>query len=103
MEIVGVGIDIIELDRLRNADALDRLLEFLFLPEEIKKIPKGASKIQHIGSRIAAKEAVIKAFPGDLHYHDLAIEKKGKGIAVRFVRKKDQHYRVFITVAHEFN
>lgn len=65
--IVGVGIDVVDIERF--AAELERapgLLERLFTDEE-RKLPTSS-----LAARFAVKEAVAKALatPGDLHWHD---------------------------------
>jgi holo-[acyl-carrier protein] synthase len=60
--IKGVGVDIIEVDRIERA--VSRRKNFLnrfFNPCEIKKRPSDKTYYQHIAARFAAKEAVAKA------------------------------------------
>jgi len=61
--IVGLGIDIIEIKKLR--DALDRhgnrLKDRTFTKTEIRYCDKHANKFQHYAARFAAKEAFFKA------------------------------------------
>jgi holo-[acyl-carrier protein] synthase len=68
----GVGIDLIEIERIERA--LERrpgLAERLFTPEEIAYAAARARPGRHLAARFAAKEAVIKALgtpvaPGEI-------------------------------------
>lgn len=61
--ILGMGIDIIEIDRVRNAIVNKRFLERVFSREEIAYCEaRGAQKTASFAARFAAKEAVLKAF-----------------------------------------
>ena len=70
--IVGIGVDVCEVDRF--AAALDRTLRLrdrLFAPAE-RDLP-----IASLAARFAAKEAVAKALhtPGTLRWHDCVVER----------------------------
>ena len=58
----GIGIDVIEIDRIERAlERRPRLRERLFTPEELAYADARARPAQHLAARFAAKEAVIKA------------------------------------------
>ena len=60
--VVGVGTDLVEVSRLR--DALDRtpaLLHRLFTPGEQSRCQRHADPLPHLAARFAAKEAVMKS------------------------------------------
>jgi len=61
--IVGVGIDIIEVDRIQGAADRhgDRFLRRLFTPAEIEYSRSRYRWAEHLAGRFAAKEAVLKA------------------------------------------
>ncbi len=100
-EIVGIGTDIVEIERLRNARELKRAADFFFLPSELRDMKKSRNQAEFVASRLAAKEAVIKAYPGTIHYHDIAITKRGKKIIAKLVRPADKKFTVFVSIAHE--
>ena len=61
--IVGVGIDIAEVDRIRSA--IDRhgrrFLERVYTPGEIAYVERKANRFERYAGRFAAKEAGMKA------------------------------------------
>lgn len=60
--IKGTGIDIIEVERIRNV--LERDTGFrdkIFTPEEIRYCESKKNKYQHYAARFSAKEALMKA------------------------------------------
>ena len=58
----GVGIDLIEIDRVEAAlDRRPALAERLFTPEELEYASAHARPGRHLAARFAAKEAVVKA------------------------------------------
>jgi len=60
--MTGVGIDLIEIERLERALARrPRLAERLFTAEELAYARARARPGRHLAARFAAKEAVIKA------------------------------------------
>lgn len=103
MHIVGIGTDIVELRRIRAARYPLRLADFFFVASERDALRDARDATEFIASRLAAKEAVIKAFPGTIHYHDIVIDKEGRKLVARLVRPEDHLYKVFVSIAHEFN
>ena len=58
----GIGIDLIEIDRLERAlERRPRLAERLFTDEELSYARARARPGRHLAARFAAKEAVVKA------------------------------------------
>ena len=58
----GVGIDLIEIDRVERAlERRPRLAERLFTEDELSYARDRARPGRHLAARFAAKEAVIKA------------------------------------------
>ena len=60
--MIGVGIDLLEIGRMR--DALERrpaLAERLFTAEERAYASRHANSAQHLAARFCAKESVAKA------------------------------------------
>lgn len=61
--ILGMGIDIIEIERFRKAILNRHFIERVFSTEEISYCEsRGAQKTASFAVRFAAKEAVLKAF-----------------------------------------
>lgn len=59
---VGLGIDVIEIERVERAlERRPRLRERLFTPAELEYADARARPGRHLAARFAAKEAVIKA------------------------------------------
>lgn len=61
--ILGLGIDIIEIDRIEEAIKRggEEFVRRTFTDEEINYCEKESHKYQHYAARIAAKEALFKA------------------------------------------
>lgn len=78
MTILGTGIDIVELARVREARFRERVAEYILTEEEIREMHASRDAVQYLASRFAAKEAVIKASPTTLTYQDIVISKQGE-------------------------
>ncbi|MEU8915823.1 MULTISPECIES: holo-ACP synthase [Streptomyces] len=80
--IIGVGIDVAEIDRF--GEALERTPELarrLFIDEELM-LPSGERRgIASLAARFAAKEALAKALgaPGGLHWTDAEVYVEDSG------------------------
>ena len=105
--IIGTGVDITEVKRLRQAIERwgDSFLQRIFTEKELQNAKNRASLYQHLAGRFAAKEAVFKAF-GDarLNWKDMEIlnDKEGKPncvISCRNAGKIDVH----ISISHVKN
>lgn len=60
--ITGVGIDLIEVERVAGKISKNEgFRELVFTPAEITYCEKKANKFQHYAARFAAKEAFLKA------------------------------------------
>lgn len=74
--IAGVGVDIVNIERLGDRlERYPRLRERLFAPEERELSPAS------LAARVAAKEALGKALgnPGDLSWHDAIVRRTEQG------------------------
>jgi holo-[acyl-carrier protein] synthase len=72
----GVGIDLLEIDRLERAlERRPRLAERLFTGAEREYAAARARPARHLAARFAAKEAVVKALglTGGFGPHDIEI------------------------------
>jgi len=96
----GIGVDIIELNRIQNIRFLERFSQFILSENEMRQMHSASHRAQFVASRLAVKEAVIKALPGSLKYHDFEIIKKGRKPVVRFLKPITKPYKTFISLAH---
>jgi holo-[acyl-carrier protein] synthase len=100
MTIQGIGTDIVDIGRVARMRYLSRAAEFVLLPEEIKEMRRSRNEVQFFASRLAAKEAVIKAHPEKLGYHDFRVSKTGKKPHIVMLKNfKDK--KIFLSIAHE--
>ena len=99
--LIGVGVDIVDIADIQKARFKARLAEYFLSPQEIRMVPKGSKTAQHLASRFALKEAVIKAFPEKLSPFDFKIIKKGKRPSVSFFSsKRNKTYSIFVSLTH---
>lgn len=102
--IVGTGVDITEVRRLKQAvekwgqDFLGRI----FTSEELANAKKRSSLYQHLAGRFAAKEAVFKAV-GDrnLSWKDVQIlnDEDGKPYC-QMLKARNKNIEVHISISH---
>ena len=60
--IIGIGVDIIEINRVKNAiKRNEKFIEKICSEEEIKYLKKKDFKYESIAGKFAAKEAIVKA------------------------------------------
>ena len=75
----GIGVDIIEIDRIRQSiEKLGELfLSKIYTPREIAYSSARANQYQHLAARFAAKEAVAKAlstgWSGEFRWKDVEV------------------------------
>lgn len=102
--IIGTGVDITEVKRLRQAVEKwgDSFLERLFTQEELANAKTRGSLYQHLAGRFAAKEAVFKAL-GDakLNWKDVQIlnGKDGRPLC-RILRGRGKNTQAHISISH---
>jgi holo-[acyl-carrier protein] synthase len=83
--IVGVGVDIVEIEKLRLAMARrgERLRNRAFTRAEIEYCEERANQYQHYAARFAAKEAAFKAigtgWRDGVGWHDAEVRNESNG------------------------
>jgi len=87
--ILGLGIDIIEIERVRNSVVKygDHFLNKIYTQTELNYcMSKGENKYQHLAARFAAKEAVFKAlttgWSKEIGWQDIEIYNEPNGMPV---------------------
>jgi len=79
--VVGVGIDAVDIDRLRAMLARRRhLAERLFTPGELAYAGHASDPVPRLATRFATKEAVMKALGiglGAFGFHDVEVVRDG--------------------------
>ncbi len=102
--IIGTGVDITEVRRLRQAIEKwgDEFINRIFTKEELENAKTRGSLYQHLAGRFAAKEAVFKAM-GDskLNWKDVQIlnDKDGKPHCV-ILNGRAKKINVHISISH---
>ncbi len=72
--IAGVGIDAVEIDRMRRAlERTPGLAQRLFTSQELATATSRASRDASLAARFAAKEAARKALGRSLPWHDVEV------------------------------
>lgn len=77
--INGIGIDIVEVQRIEKILSQENLLKKIFTEKELKLFTKNKIKAQHLAARFAAKEALIKAVSKRLTLNEIEILNKKNG------------------------
>ncbi|MFH1201395.1 MAG: holo-ACP synthase [Candidatus Omnitrophota bacterium] len=105
--IIGTGVDITEVKRLRQA--VERwgksFLHRVFTQEELENAKSRGSLYQHLAGRFAAKEAVFKAL-GDkgLNWKDVQIlnDQEGKPCC-QILNGRNKKIDIHISISHVKN
>jgi holo-[acyl-carrier protein] synthase len=103
----GIGIDLIEIDRIERAlSRRPRLRERLFTPAELDYAEGWARPAQHLAARFCAKEAVAKSLglPG-WSFNDVEVV-AGEPPTVRLAgraeeRARQLRVRVLVSLTHD--
>ncbi len=86
--VIGIGIDIIEIDRIRVSVEKfgDRFLNKVYTQKELDYSLKKKYKYQHLAARFAAKEAVYKALATgwneDVSWQNIEISNEPNGMPI---------------------
>ena len=109
--IIGVGVDIVEIRRIKEAiERNDNFIEKLFHKEEIEYLKSRGMRAEYVAGRFAAKEAVSKAlgtgFRG-FSFKDIIIDRTtlGKPIVVlkgkaKLTAQKMGDYKIHLSISH---
>lgn len=114
--IIGTGIDIVEVFRMRDAISKwgDNFLTKVFTGKEIKYSNSKRFAPQHFAARFAAKEAVVKAFgvarKYPLNWTDIEVFNDGEGKPVILfsndalkLKKRKKVSEVIVSMSHSKN
>ena len=115
MKILGIGVDIIQNERLKNLIFSKTFLSRTFSKNEIMISKKASSKTNYFSKRFAAKEAFAKSigtgFRKNLNFKDIEIlnNKLGKPFYSKskkidsIVKKKFKvkNYNLFLSISDE--
>jgi holo-[acyl-carrier protein] synthase len=101
--IVGIGVDIIEVDRVARLAAKNpRFLERIFTSREIAYCSGKRSKPQNLAARFAAKEAFFKALGRRVGWRDVELVNRPSGQPDLLIRgvKPLPFQRVHVSISH---
>ena len=101
--IIGTGVDIIEISRIRTAVDKwgERFLERVFNPQEIAYAQSHTLPFQHFAGRFAAKEAIYKALGNSaVTWKDITVINDDSGKPSCSVKGLARGKIVHISIAH---
>jgi len=107
MNIIGTGIDIIEVSRI--AKAVERwgehFLAHVFCAEELAYAKEKKFPNQHLAGRFAAKEAILKALGDNSHlsWKDMKILNDGFGRPYCVIDKSKCRDHIQLSISHTEN
>ena len=77
MKILGIGIDIVDNNRIKKSIKNKLFVDRIFSKNEIKKSTKVKNKVSYFSKRFAAKESLSKAigtgFRKNLNFKDISV------------------------------
>jgi holo-[acyl-carrier protein] synthase len=83
MTVIGIGIDLVDVDRFRRAlERTPTMRERLFTPGELEYVASHADPVPSLAARFAAREAVMKSLGvglGAFDFHDVWVERASSG------------------------
>ena len=100
--IVGLGIDMVELNRIKRAMENPRFITKILTPAE----QEYCTTLAKVAGRWAAKEAIAKAVGLQLTWHDVEILPDDMGQPTARVSSKfldPVRYRLKVSISHERN
>lgn len=102
MQIVGLGTDLIEVERIKAFAEKPGALERIFSQEEISYCLARKNRYQHLAVRFAAKEAVYKALPFDgVAFKNISVSNLESGCpAVHVNDRRFDGLSVLISLSH---
>jgi holo-[acyl-carrier protein] synthase len=101
--VLGIGIDIIEVTRVRNlAEKKPRFLKRIFTSEEVEYCSKKKNSHQHLAARFAAKEAFFKALGKRIKWTDVELYNLPSGKPQLKIKDKERFSftEVHVSVSH---
>ena len=96
----GVGIDIIDIRRLRGIDLNTSVWKKVFSSSEREYCLKKKNDAESLAGIFAAKEAVIKALsPEKISFQEITIHHK-KRVPYCTLKRLSQKYKISVSIAH---
>ncbi|MBI2070928.1 MAG: holo-ACP synthase [Elusimicrobia bacterium] len=103
MTIIGTGVDIIEIERIKKAGKNPRFLSRVFSKEELAYAVKSRKKWERLAVRFAAKEAVWKALSSpSVNLRDITVQRLDNGKPILDLSKLGfpKKWKASITLSH---
>lgn len=102
MEIIGVGVDLVEVVRVERAIRKwgERFLKHVFTPVEIAYCTEHVNNGVHFSARFAAKEAIRKAVGKSIKWTDVEIKNEGNGKPVMRLERSNSEWQIFLSMSH---
>ncbi len=97
---IGIGIDTVDIKRVFEARQFERLSEYILHEDELQVMRTSRDRFQFLASRLAIKEAVIKAFPWSLNLQDVYVSGYGGKPEVRVNHPQAEAYRIDVSLTH---
>jgi holo-[acyl-carrier protein] synthase len=101
--IIGVGIDLIEVGRVRKAvERNPRFVDRVFTKKEIAYSEGKKSRFEHLAARFAVKEAFFKAIGQRIGWADVETENLESGQPKLVIRSSEDFgfTRSHVTISH---
>lgn len=101
--ITGIGIDIIEVERIKNsAEKNPRFLQRIFTSQEITYCQGKKNKYQHLAARFASKEAFFKALGKRIKWTDIELVNLPSGKPQLNIKAKERFSvkQVQVSISH---
>jgi holo-[acyl-carrier protein] synthase len=101
--ITGIGIDIIEVERIQKLiETKPRFLQRIYTPEEIGYCKTKMNRHQHFAARFAAKEAFFKAIGRRISWKNVELVNlpSGKPQLKLKSEEKFDFERVHVSISH---
>ncbi len=100
--IVAVGLDLVELERIRGALARhpERFVKRVFHPDELEPLEGRVDLVPGLAARFAAKEAFQKCWPESFGWKDVWVVKEGPKPRLRFAPELEKALSDAGLVAH---
>ena len=104
MQIVGIGTDIIEVDRIKKALENEKFKNKFLNENEIEDLKKRNAQLETYAGRFAAKEAIVKALGtgfGKVSASEIEImnDQLGKPV-VKLMLDEYKNYSCHLSISH---
>lgn len=99
--IRGIGLDIVEIERIASAMKKPGFVERILTPQERSHLGTRVGDPLTIAGRWAAKEAIAKAVSLSLTWHQVEIMNRPDGKPQAVVSTSDMSGEVLVTLSHE--